>query len=797
MCKIVGGGSPLPPKKEDPFLQRILCLISTSAVGLFNPYDSDSIIPAVQDETAIPSLETEDFPEPLAAQYKDILLPPTVVIVDDQISETTVQHNNKDFVTKPRLALVIKHLCFGGLLLPVVWSQEEEIVSLEMSGEPKTFHLEESGFVADSPAPEELSTSATITTLANPTPSTSTAAHPTVSRPRHVRQQGIERYGAPKKISGDLKRKIDNDVLDLFIDSYHPFTLVEERAFKKLMRWIPGYQLPTRKTISNVMIPALYNKTEETLKTTTLGSIEHLCLTADLWTSRANESYLAVTCHFITEEFELKTILLDCSNFEDSHTSENIQSVLTDLISKYELTLNKINFIVTDNAANIQRAVTNIGWKHYGCYAHTLNLILQNAITREQTLQSVLDKVKKIVRFFKKNSTALEKLLKAQTNDQPNCVPKRLIQEVPTRWNSSFHMIRRFVELEHCIRSTVAVIRKDLPIITNEEWLLLAEVTKILKPFDDATESMSGEKYMTGSSVIVMTRCLITSCDKLLDEEFCDVSKELIYTLRTGLIIRFSNLERSGTFSVCTFLDPRYKLAVFSDENEIRNTKKRVQDLLSGIIAQERAQEQAPVSASEDHNNADKFSPWTILDAHGDDGNNAETQQTEKNMDDRSQHPLEHETIEKTGSKRKSNVNAKSDDDHSKVLKRALEIMQKEPDENDRFGEYVIMELKSLRFDSNRRRLKSEIRRAIARIADEDDTNDSTSVSIVPSPYPSPQLYHAPCPSPYSVPSPSPSPSSITHPQLAGIFTQDMIHQYNQTSTSNMTFDKQTDFLQL
>lgn len=93
--------------------------------------------------------------------------------------------------------------------------------------------------------------------------------------------------------------------------------------------------------------------------------------------------------------------------------------------------------------------------------------------------------------------------------------------------------------------------------------LLFAEVAKILKPFDNATESMSGEKYMTGSSVIVMTRCLITSCDKLLEEEFCDTAKELIYTLRTGLITQFSNVERSGTFSVCTFLDPRYKLAVF------------------------------------------------------------------------------------------------------------------------------------------------------------------------------------------------------------------------------------------
>ncbi|XP_028163593.1 uncharacterized protein LOC114355114 [Ostrinia furnacalis] len=46
------GGSPMP-EEEDPFLQQILSLISTSAVGLFNTYNSDSIVPAVQDQ-AIP-----------------------------------------------------------------------------------------------------------------------------------------------------------------------------------------------------------------------------------------------------------------------------------------------------------------------------------------------------------------------------------------------------------------------------------------------------------------------------------------------------------------------------------------------------------------------------------------------------------------------------------------------------------------------------------------------------------------------------------------------------------------------
>ncbi|CAG5051160.1 unnamed protein product [Parnassius apollo] len=69
-----------------------------------------------------------------------------------------------------------------------------------------------------------------------------------------------------KKISNETKKKIDRDLLDLFIDSYQPFSLVEERVFKTFARWIPGYQLPSRKTISTVMLSALYNKTKSEMK---------------------------------------------------------------------------------------------------------------------------------------------------------------------------------------------------------------------------------------------------------------------------------------------------------------------------------------------------------------------------------------------------------------------------------------------------------------------------------------------------------------------------------------------------
>ncbi|KAF9413705.1 hypothetical protein HW555_008151 [Spodoptera exigua] len=272
-----------------------------------------------------------------------------------------------------------------------------------------------------------------------------------------------------------------------------------------------------------------------------------VCLTTDLWTSRSNESYIAVTGHYMTDNFELK---LNCRNSENSHTSENIQEMLTNVVAEWRLT-NKINFVVSDNAAYIQKVINNIGWKHYGCYGHSLNLIVQDALI---FIQPLLEKVKKIVRHYKTSSTALEKLLKAQTDDKADCIPKRLIQEVPTRWNSTFQMVKRFVELEQYLRATMAILKKDLPIISNEEWLLLYEISKNLQPFDQATETINGEKYMTGSLVIVMTRCLLTACEKFIGEPFY--------------------------------------------ENEARNTNIYVQEMLVAMIAEESSQESSLPSAS-------------------------------------------------------------------------------------------------------------------------------------------------------------------------------------------------------
>lgn len=40
---------------------------------------------------------------------------------------------------------------------------------------------------------------------------------------------------------------------------------------------------------------------------------------------------MAVTAHFINNDFELQSVLLDCSSFGETHTSENLANALKKL----------------------------------------------------------------------------------------------------------------------------------------------------------------------------------------------------------------------------------------------------------------------------------------------------------------------------------------------------------------------------------------------------------------------------------------------------------------------------------
>ena len=71
----------------------------------------------------------------------------------------------------------------------------------------------------------------------------------------------------------------------------------------------PRYNIPSRKHFSNTVIPELYEQTRQGI-VEELSNTAYVALTTDGWTSRATESYLTVTAHYITSEWEIKSSVL-------------------------------------------------------------------------------------------------------------------------------------------------------------------------------------------------------------------------------------------------------------------------------------------------------------------------------------------------------------------------------------------------------------------------------------------------------------------------------------------------------
>lgn len=85
----------------------------------------------------------------------------------------------------------------------------------------------------------------------------------------------------------------------------------------------------------------------------------------------------------------------------------------------------------------------------------------------------------------------------------------------------------------------------------------------------------------------------------------------------------------------------------------------------------------------------------------------------------------------KTNSVNKRKLNDNDSTTNDKLFRCALEKLQKESDDDERFGQYVAMELRGIRSDFCKRRLKSEIRKAIVQIIDKDDNMHAASLSQI------------------------------------------------------------------
>ena len=149
-------------------------------------------------------------------------------------------------------------------------------------------------------------------------------------------------------------------VTDMIANDLLPLSFVESTSFRAVMkRAQPAFSLPSRKHLSNTLIPQRADSVQTSVRTL-LKDAKDLALALDLWSSRDMRSFIGITCHFILD-FSMRSAMLGCHRFTGSHTAENIHHAFSETVSSYDIN-SKISTIVTDNASNMVSAFSMPGF---------------------------------------------------------------------------------------------------------------------------------------------------------------------------------------------------------------------------------------------------------------------------------------------------------------------------------------------------------------------------------------------------------------------------------------------------
>lgn len=357
-----------------------------------------------------------------------------------------------------------------------------------------------------------------------------------------------------------------------------PVNVVEGEGFRKLMKIMePDYTVPNRSSISNTL-----SLKYSDLRGQIYALVEKataLSFTTDIWTSVSMEAYMAVTCHFITQEWELSAFVLETKAFESSHTGVNIAKQLGDAADAFAIPNYKRIAVVHDNASNMKLCTETLNkepekWgtvQGVCCSGHTLQLCINEALKLDRIRRTV-SAARNLVGHFKKSAKATAALKEKQT--QQNVVQHKLIQDVATRWNSTYEMLNRLVEQ----RWPVTAVLSDPSItkkgnrtldLTGDQWKLAQETSELLGPLLTLTELLSQEANLSLSATVPM---LFNLKKRHLSPEEDDspAIREMKNTLVKEIDSRWEllNLEPTSIYLLSSALDVRFKHLKFLEDEK-------------------------------------------------------------------------------------------------------------------------------------------------------------------------------------------------------------------------------------
>ncbi|KAG9280409.1 zinc finger BED domain-containing protein 4 [Astyanax mexicanus] len=422
-----------------------------------------------------------------------------------------------------------------------------------------------------------------------------------------------------------VAKKITKLIAEMLALDLQPSTVVENVGLNRLLDYLqPQYSVPSSSYFTSTAIPEMYETVKEVvlthLKEAESGIIH---FTTSMWVSSQTREYLTLTAHWVTFESRVRpqgqdfhcSALLGVSPIDCDYNMLSIQKQLEYLWDTWIASSGlKIGFTVTDNQA-IGNVLKDSNHAIMHCFGHNIDLIVNEAIKSQRMVQNLLSIARKICERVHRSAKAKERL--AELQKEYNLPENQLVQDVPSKWKTSYFMLERLVEQKKAI-DELSLECNFRELISCDQWEVMQSVCNALKPFEVACQEMSAHTSTLGQ-VIPLIHILNRKIDMLFDETMG--IDNMLKSLKEAMVTRMSPILHDTRYTWATVLDPRYKTSLFTEEEAEQCKQDLIRELDKVSLATTSPDTKTQLSngcvevpASSDGPSGKKENLWALMD---------------------------------------------------------------------------------------------------------------------------------------------------------------------------------------
>ncbi|CAF1191633.1 unnamed protein product, partial [Didymodactylos carnosus] len=190
----------------------------------------------------------------------------------------------------------------------------------------------------------------------------------------------VLKTGRNQQLTPFEKKELNELCIEGIVEDGRSFGDLRRKGIMKIFnRLLPGFRPPNRSTVQR-SLKRLNNQKKSDLKTE-LQVARHIGITTDFWSDRRTVSYLAITGHFIDDNFKFISKILSFTTFAERHCGTNIATEIENRLKDLNI-FNKVKTITADGASNMIVACANLSddISRIWCIGHKFHLVVTNGL---------------------------------------------------------------------------------------------------------------------------------------------------------------------------------------------------------------------------------------------------------------------------------------------------------------------------------------------------------------------------------------------------------------------------------